>query len=49
MEGNRGGEGAAAADVITLTFVATGVDGSGLPQVRSRSFTITYDRLMTFF
>ncbi len=49
MEGNRGGEGGAAADVITLTFVATGVDSSGLPQVRSRSFTITYDRLMTFF
>jgi hypothetical protein len=49
MEGNRGGQGGAAADVITLTFVATGVDGSGLPQVRSRSFTITYDRLMTFF
>lgn len=35
------------ADVRTLTFVATGVDASGTFQMRSRTFTLMHDRLMT--
>ena len=35
------------ADVRTLTFVATGVDASGASQIRSRTFTLMHDRLIT--
>ncbi len=34
-------------DVRTLTFVATGVDASGKQQIRSRTFTLMHDRLIT--
>ncbi len=44
---NDGRSGSYVADVRTLTFVATGVDGSGAPQIRSRTFTLMHDRLIT--
>jgi hypothetical protein len=40
-------DGPAAADPVTLTFVATGEDADGQPQIRTRVFTILYDRLIT--
>lgn len=42
------GEGSSAADTITLTFVVTGTDDAGNPAIRSRTFTIAFDRLLTF-
>lgn len=39
--------GPASADLVTLTFVATGVDEAGTGQIRTRTFTILYDRLLT--
>ncbi len=44
---NDGRSGAYIADVRTLTFVATGIDGSGAFQIRSRTFTLMHDRLVT--
>ena len=35
------------ADVRTLTFVATGTDETGAFQIRSRTFTLMHDRLIT--
>lgn len=48
LESNGDGDGAASADVVTVTFVATGLDENGQPQIRSRSYTIAHDRLTTF-
>jgi hypothetical protein len=42
------GEGSSAADTITLTFVVTGTDEAGKFGIRARTFTIVYDRLLTF-
>jgi hypothetical protein len=39
--------GPAASDPVTLTFAVTGVDSSGQFQIRTRTFTILYDRLLT--
>lgn len=44
---NDGRSGSYIADVRTLTFVATGIDGSGEFQIRSRTFTLMHDRLIT--
>ncbi len=40
-------EGAAAADPVVLTFAVTGTDADGHFQMRSRMFTIFYDRLIS--
>jgi hypothetical protein len=40
-------DGPAAADPVTLTFVVIGEDADGQPQIRTRIFTILYDRLIT--
>ena len=48
LENNGEGVGASASNVVTLTFVATGVDGNGTFQVRSRTYTVAHDRLTTF-
>ena len=40
-------DGPAAADPVTLTFVVTGEDADGQPQIRTRLFTIFYDRLIS--
>jgi hypothetical protein len=48
LENNGEGVGASASDVVTLTFVATGVDGNGTFQIRSRTYTVAHDRLTTF-
>jgi hypothetical protein len=48
LETTGQGDGARASDVVTLTLFASGVDGAGRVQVRSRSFTIAHDRLTTF-
>ncbi len=48
LEDKPGFVGPAGADSVTLTFVATGSDSSGQRQIRTRTFTIAYDRLMTF-
>lgn len=48
LESNGRGSGPASADVVTLTFVATGLDADGQPQIHSRSYTIAHDRLTTF-
>ncbi|MBZ0296738.1 MAG: hypothetical protein K8L99_29525, partial [Anaerolineae bacterium] len=39
--------GAAASDPVTLSFMATGLDSNGRLQMRSRTFTIFHDRLLT--
>lgn len=39
--------GPAAADPVSLTFAVTGVDQNGQRQIRTRTFTILYDRLLT--
>jgi hypothetical protein len=39
--------GPAASDPVTLTFVVTGTDETGRFQIRTRTFTILYDRLLT--
>lgn len=39
--------GPAAADPVTLTFAVTGTDETGQFQIRTRTFTILYDRLLT--
>ena len=44
---NDGNSGAYRADVRTLTFVVTGVDASGTMQMRSRTFTLIHDHLIT--
>ena len=44
---NDGDSGAFRADTRTLTFVPTGVDASGTPQIRSRTFTLMHDHLLT--
>ena len=47
LESELHANGAAATDVRTLTFVVTGVDAAGATQIRSRSFTLLYTRLIT--
>ena len=44
---NDGRSGTYVADVRTLTFVATGIDASGTFQIRTRTFTLMHDRLIT--
>ena len=39
--------GPAASDPVTLTFAVTGMDAAGRFQIRTRTFTIMYDRLLT--
>jgi hypothetical protein len=39
--------GPAASDPVTLTFAVTGMDEAGQFQIRTRTFTILYDRLLT--
>jgi hypothetical protein len=46
LENNLGGAGASSSDVVTITFVITGMDGVRF-QIRSRTFTVMYDRLLT--
>lgn len=48
LEFEGGGEGASAADVVTLTFVLTGIEPDGTQAIRSRTFTIMHDRLISF-
>jgi hypothetical protein len=48
LENNGQGSGSAASDVVTLTFVATGIDSDGQFQILTRTFTIAHDRLTTF-
>lgn len=48
LENGEQGAGAAAGDTLTLTFVMTGTDSAGQSQIRSRTFTIAFDRLFTF-
>jgi hypothetical protein len=42
------GTGPAASDVVTFTFGATGIDAEGEFSIRTRTFTLFHDRLMTF-
>lgn len=39
--------GAAASDAKVLTFAISGVDSDGIPQIRTRAFTILHDRLIS--
>jgi hypothetical protein len=48
LENNPGGSGPASSDVVTITFVISGIDLNGQTQIRSRTFTLMYDRMMTF-
>lgn len=48
VEAEGRASGAAASDVMTLTFAFTGTDASGTPQIRARSFTLFHDRLITW-
>ncbi len=48
FEVNGQGDGASASDRVALTFVISGYDASGQLQMRSRTFTVTHDRMMTF-
>jgi hypothetical protein len=47
LESTGQGDGPSASDIITLTFVATRTNADGQTEVRSRTFTITHDRLTT--
>lgn len=47
LENNGQGSGPAASDVVTLTFVVTGLDENGAFQIRSRTFTIRHDRMLS--
>jgi hypothetical protein len=47
LENSTGGDGASASDVVTITFAITGLDGVRF-QIRSRTFTVMYDRMLTF-
>ncbi len=44
---NDSSGGAFRSDVRTLTFTATGIDSSGTRQIRSRTFTLMHDHLIT--
>lgn len=48
LEFDGAGGGAAASDVVTLTFTVTGIDGDGNFAVRTRTFYILHDRLLSF-
>ncbi len=48
LENGQQGSGPSAGDTFTLTIVMTGTDSSGQSQIRSRTFTIAFDRLFTF-
>lgn len=48
LESTGQGEGPAASDVVTLTLAISGRDANGTLQIRTRTFTIAHDRLMTF-
>lgn len=43
-----GGEGPAAGDLVTLTFAISGENASGRREIRTRTFTIFFDRLVSF-
>jgi hypothetical protein len=47
LENNGQGSGPSASDVVTLTFVVTGLDEDGMFQIRSRTFTIRHDRMLS--
>lgn len=47
LENDARTRGAAASDPVTLSFMATGLDSNGRLQMRSRTFTIFHDRLLT--
>ena len=48
LETNGRGEGVSGSDVITLTFVVTGIDADGNPAIRARTFTLLHDRMVKF-
>lgn len=48
LENTGSGDGPASSDVVTLTFVVTGIDAGGHLHISSRVFTIAHDRMMTF-
>ncbi|MEP6987540.1 MAG: hypothetical protein ABI970_18185, partial [Chloroflexota bacterium] len=48
IENGEQGVGPSAGDTFTLTIVMTGTDSNGQSQIRSRTFTIAFDRLFTF-
>nr|MBA3875049.1 hypothetical protein [Anaerolineae bacterium] len=48
IENGEQGAGPSAGDTFTLTIVMTGTDSNGQSQIRSRTFTIAFDRLFTF-
>ncbi len=48
VENGEQGSGPSAGDTFTLTIVMTGTDSNGQSQIRSRTFTIAFDRLFTF-
>ena len=48
VEKGEQGSGASAGDTFTLTIVMSGIDPNGQLQIRSRTFTIAFDRLFTF-
>ena len=48
IEKGEQGAGPSAGDTFTLTIIMTGTDSSGQSQIRSRTFTIAFDRLFTF-
>jgi hypothetical protein len=47
LEADGMGSGPSASDVVTITFVLTGKDASGAPQIRSHTFTVMHDRLVS--
>jgi hypothetical protein len=42
------GEGPSGSDVVTLTFVMTGIDAGGAFAIRTRTFTLFHDRMLSF-
>lgn len=47
LESDNRNAGPAASDVVTLTFVITGLDQDGDFEIRARSYTLRYDRLLS--
>lgn len=48
IEGNAGVGDNSFSDVVTLTFVVTGIDENGDSAIRSRTFTFLHDRITSF-
>lgn len=47
LEAGNQGTGSAGSDVVTVTFAITGLDGNGAPNIRTRTFTLLHDRLVS--